>query len=942
MKFPFRRLAVLLLLFVLPVALAASDFAFQDSDLKVDPTVKWGRLKNGMRYALMPNHEPKGRASLRFAVAAGSLNESENQRGLAHFLEHMAFNGSTHFAPGTLIEYFQRLGMSFGGDTNAFTSFDRTVYQLELPDTKPETFQKALTLFSDYANGLLLEPASIEKERGIILAEKRDRDSIGFRQFVGEFQYLLPETRFPQRIPIGLEPVISTAQRDQFVDFYNAWYRPELITVVIVGDYDPATVEPMVKKLLGSSVARAPARPEPDLGRVEDHPGVDARLQSEPEAPDVRVAIETATPYAYEADTAENRLKYLPRSLALSMLNRRLDILQKKEGAPFLSGSIGVTEQFDFFRSASVELSCKPEQWQDALAVGEQELRRALQYGFQPAELAEAVAQERNGLEQAVRTAATRRSEHLADEIVDTVIDKNVFTQPATELALFTPALDHVTVEDCLSALRAVWNDHVGRHIFVTGNLKLDDPARRIVAAYTSSQAVTVRPSDRIDDTTFAYTDFGPAGKVASTHTVDDLGATLLVFENGVRANLKRTDFEAGRVRISVRIGGGRLELGADKPGLGFLTSLLVMPGGLGKHSSDDLARLLAGHTVSGNFGLGNDAFTWSAVTNQKDLLLQLELLCAFLTDPGFRPEGMRQIEKNIPPFYAQLAHTVEGPLQLETPRLLASGDTRLGLPRQPELMARTQAEAEAFIRPIFAHAPIEVAVVGDIDPEATIAALGRTFGALPHRDTKPDYAAARHVAFPATPLAKEFQVPTEIPKAIVQLWWPATDARDVHVARRFNVLAGVFEDRLRVRLREQMGGAYSPEVASNLSDTFTGYGFVVAEASVAPERVRAMADAIKEVAADLQKKGVTEEELVRAKQPLLTSIRESQRTNQYWLGNVLADAQEQPERLEWSRTRLSDTESITATELSKLAATYLDPARANEFISVPETAAKK
>jgi zinc protease len=927
----------LLLTLVLPWSARAATFPFEGSDLPVDPAVKWGRLDNGLRYALLPNHEPKGRASLRLTVAAGSLNEAEDQRGLAHFLEHLAFNGSTHFPPGTLIEYFQRLGMSFGGDTNAYTSFDRTVYQLELPDTKAETFAKALTLFADYGGGLLLEGASIEKERSIILSEKRARDSIEFRQFVGEFEFLLPESRFPQRIPIGLEPVITTAQRDRFVDFYNTWYRPELCTVVVVGDFDPAAVEPQLRQLLAPLAARGPARPAPSLGRVDTVNGVVARLLPEPEAPAVHIAIETVTPYAYEADTAANRLKYLPRALALSMLNRRFEILQKKEGAPFLSGSVGVTEQYDFMRNASVELTCKPEQWRAALAAGEQELRRAVQFGFQPAELKEAVARERNDLEQAVRTAATRRSERLANELAGTFIERNVFTQPAVELALFSPALDRVTPADCLAALREAWDEKIGRRLFITGNLALEDAARQIVEAFAASRAVAVAPAEKLADAAFAYTDFGPAGEVASTRTVADLDISLVEFKNGVRLNLKPTDFEAGRIRISVRVGAGRLIEPADKPGLGFLTSNLVLPGGLGKHSADDLQRLLAGHTVGTNFGLANDAFVFNASTNRADLPLQLELVCAYLTDPGFRPEAMRQVEKNLGPFYAQLAHVVEGPLQTEAPRLLANGDRRFGFPAQENLTARTVDEAKAWLAPEFAHGALEIAIVGDLDPAAAIAAVARTFGALPARAPKPAYEAERKVAFPAPPLALNYTVPTEIPKGLVQIFWPATDNRDVHVARRFNVLASVFEDRLRLKLREQLGGTYSPEVNSNLSDTFRGFGFLAAQATVAPSQARLMADAIKAVAADLQKHGVTDEELVRAKQPVLTAIRASQRTNPYWLGTVLAAAQEFPERIEWSRTRVSDIDSITAAELTDLAARYLDPARANEFISVPE-----
>jgi zinc protease len=923
--------------FLAPLLALAAEFPYEGSDLPVDPTVKWGRLDNGLRYALMPNHEPKGRASLRLTVAAGSLNESDDQRGLAHFLEHMAFNGSTHFAPGTLVEYFQRLGMSFGGDTNAYTSFDRTVYMLELPDTKPETFEKALTLFSDYAGGLLLQPDEINKERGIILSEKRARDSIEFRQFVGEFEFLLPETRFVQRIPIGLQDVIEKAQRDRFEDFYNTWYRPDLITITIVGDFDPAVVEPQLRKILSPVAARAPARPAPNLGRVDATGGATVRFLPEPEAPAVHIAIETVSPYAHEADTAANRLKYLPRSLALSMLNRRFAILAKKDGAPFLSGTVGATEQYDFFRNASVEMTCKPEQWRAALGVGEQELRRALQYGFEPAELKEAAARMRNELEQAVRTASTRRSEALANEIAETFIERNVFTTPATELALFGPALDKITPAACLAALRETWSDQLTRRLWVTGNLKLEgDAEKQIAAAYAASHAVTVTPPEKIAEAVFAYTDFGPAGDVAKKQTVDDLGTTLVEFKNGVRLNLKPTDFEAGRIRLSVRVGGGRLTLPADKPGLDFLASNLLLRGGLGKHSADDLQRILAGHTVGSTFAVGNDAFNFSGATDRADLLLQLQLLCAYLTDPGYRPEALRQVRQNLGPLYTQIAHVVEGPLQTEVPRLLASGDPRFGLPPQEAVTARTDTEVKSWLTPEFAHGAIEIAIVGDFDPAAAIAAVAKTYGTLPARAPKPGYDAQRVAKFPAAPVEKEFTVPTEIPKGIVQLFWPGTDNRDVHRARRLNILMSVLEDRLRVKIREEMGESYSPDAGASLSDTYWGYGFLGASATVAPDKARVIADAIKAVAVDLHDHGVTNDELERAKQPALTAVKQSQRTNPYWLGAVLASAQEYPEHLDWSRTRYQDLAGITAPELTELAKEYLDPARTCEFISVP------
>src|SRR4051794_10808384 len=198
----------------------ALPFPQEGSDLKADPAAHFGTLPNGLRYVVMPNPEPKGRASLRLLVLAGSLEEKDDQRGLAHFLEHMAFNGSTHYPPGTLVEFFQRMGMNFGGDTNANTSFDRTVYMLELAHSDDATITEGLRVLSDDAGGLLLGEEEINKERGVFLSEKRARDSVGYRTFVARFETMLGTTRIPRRQPIGLPEVISNAKRERFLDFW--------------------------------------------------------------------------------------------------------------------------------------------------------------------------------------------------------------------------------------------------------------------------------------------------------------------------------------------------------------------------------------------------------------------------------------------------------------------------------------------------------------------------------------------------------------------------------------------------------------------------------------------------------------------------------------------------------------------------------------------------
>jgi zinc protease len=940
------KLRVLLLAFLTGALLnplaAVPRFPHEASDLPADPAARFGQLPNGVRYIIYPNKEPQGRASLRLLVLAGSLHEEEDQRGLAHFLEHMAFNGSQRYAPGTLVEFFQRMGMSFGGDTNAFTSFDRTQYMLELPKTDAPTLTEGFQVLADYAGGLLLQDVEIDKERGIIASERLARDNVGFRTFLAQFEFLLGQSRLPQRIPIGQPEVVAQAPRERFTDFWNTWYRPEKLVVVAVGDFDAAQVEPLITAEFAALTARAPARPDPALGELARFDGVRTHFHPEPEAPATTVTLTSLSPDPKEPDTTVNRVKYLPRSLALAMLNRRFSELAKKEGAPFSGAGAGVSDQYDFVRQASVTLTCKPGQWADALAVGEQELRRALEHGFQPGELKEVVASFSNSLDQAVKTAATRRSGPLANEIAGSIANREVFTHPVAERALLQPALERVTAADCLAALRAAYAAP-GRYVLVTGNVAIPgDAGATIAAAYEKSRAVAVAAPAAQADAVWAYADWGPAGEVVKREHVADLDLVLVTFANGVKLNLKKTDFEAGRIRVSVRAGDGLITEPAGQRGLISLVGGTFGPGGLGKHSTDELRRLLAGRNVGLQFGPGPDAFILSGGTTRDDLLLQFQLLAAHLTDAGWRPEALRQARKGIEQMYLGFAHTANGPMALEVANLLASGDPRFGMPAMEVMMARNLDEAKAWLAPQLARGALEVAVVGDLDLEATIAAAARTLGALPPREARRPVDELKQVKFPAEPFNRTYTISTEIPKGNVYVYWPTTDGREAPRARRLSLLAGVLNDRLRVKIREEIGGTYSPNAGSNAGDVFPGYGYVQAGCVVDPAQAAQIADLIVAIGDDLARNGVTEDELTRARQPALTAARESLRTNAYWDNAVLARAQEKPEVLDWARTRLSDLEAITAAELSELAKAYLGKERASRVTILPAAPAAK
>ena len=842
MKFKTQTLMLLVVLALLPRLAAAPSFVHEASDLKPDPAAHFGTLPNGVRYVVYPNKEPQGRASLRLLVLAGSLHENENQRGLAHFLEHMAFNGSTHYAPGTLVEFFQRMGMSFGGDTNASTGFDRTQYLLELAHTDEKTLTEGLQVLADDAGGLLLLEDEIDKERGIILSEKRTRDSVGFRTFVAQFEFMLGDTLLPKRMPIGLPEIIEHAPRERFTEFWNTWYRPEKLAVVVVGDFDAAVVEKLIIAAFTPLTARGPAAPEPAMGTLPQFEGVRTHFHPEPESPATSVSISAITPFVDEPDIAANRVRQLPRHLAVAMLNRRFSELAKQEGAPFSGASANVSDGFRFLREAGVDITCKPAQWPAALAVAEQELRRALEHGFQPGELKEVVAGYTNALDQAVKTAATRHSPGIADQILGELVDREVFTHPVDDRALLQPALDQLTVADCLAALRQAFAAP-GRFVMVSGNAVIPgDADAAVAAAYAQSVAVAVAaPAARVD-AAWGYTDWGTPGAVVKREHIADLDLELVSFANGVKLNLKKTDFEAGRIRTGVRVGNGAITEPANQRGLAGLAGGTFGAGGLGKHSADDLRRILAGRNVGVQFQPANDAFQFAGGTTPDDLLLQLQLIAAQLTDAGWRPEALRQAQKSIEQMYLGFAHTANGPLSTEVANLLASGDPRFGLPAQDVMLSRTLAEAKAWVGPQLAHGALEVSLVGDLDVEVAIAAVAQTLGALPPRETKPALEALKKISFPAEPFTKSYTIDSEIPKGNVVVYWPTTDFSQISEVRRLFVLAKVVEGRALERIRGSQGLSYAVQAAHAPSNAFPGYGVLYTLVDASPDTAQKLA----------------------------------------------------------------------------------------------------
>ena len=428
---------VLIQIFLISSFLGADEikkWAHDSSDLKPDPSVTFGTLDNGLRYAIMPNSEPPNRISMRLFVDAGSLMENEEQQGLAHFIEHMAFNGTKNFPAGEMVEYFQRLGMSFGGDTNAHTSFKETVYKLELPKPELDMVDQGMLLFRDYADGMLMSQEEIEKERGVILSELITRDSAEWRTQKEAYKFALPDSLISKRFPIGTKEVIKGAGRTQFISYYKKWYTPDRMAIIVVGDVESDKIVEVIKKHFSSIKAPKVPLNDPELGSITTGRGIITKTHYEKEASETSVSIEVVKPHSWEPDDSSKNIKNLNLMIANSIINNRISEITKKEGALITGGGSYAQEFMNFAKFASIYVTCEPDKWEGALSVAEQEIRRVISHGFNDAEFKEVKANLLNAYEQANRSSGSRKSRSLADSLTRSISMGRVFSSPKQDL----------------------------------------------------------------------------------------------------------------------------------------------------------------------------------------------------------------------------------------------------------------------------------------------------------------------------------------------------------------------------------------------------------------------------------------------------------------------------------------------------------------------------
>ena len=558
-----------------------------------------------------------------------------------------------------------------------------------------------------------------------------------------------------------------------------------------------------------------------------------------------------------------------------------------------------------------------------------------MQYGFTEAEIAEALSNMGTGLRNAAERQNTRQSASIAGGILGTLREERIYTTPATQLEIFESVKSDLTAANAHAAFRETFAGSQPL-IHVSSKTEIEGGESAIRGVYEASSQVAVAAPVEEELAAFAYTDFGTPGRVVADERIEDLDFRSLRFDNNVMLNLKKTDYKDAQILFHIRVGAGELGFGREHPGETVLMNSMFSSGGLGQHSLDQLQAILAGKNVALGLTTASDHFHVSGSTKAEDVLAQMQVSAAYLTDPGYRPEAMAQWRAAVPAYVAQLDATPQAVSSSEVARIVADGDPRFGVPAEDVLLAANFDDLRSAITPLLADSPIEITVVGDIDEAAIVDAVAQTFGALPERAATPEsYPEARQVRFAQDRSPRTLYHAGAADQGMVQVFWPATDDDDFRREVVGRLAGAALRLNLLEVLREELGATYTPSAGVAMSDVYDGYGYAQAAAIVAPENQATVFATIDEIAAAMRDAPIDADLLARARNPMLESLAQSRRENTYWIG-VLENAQLESDRLDRTRQYEELLRSVTPEDIQAFARSYFDPAAALRIAIVP------
>ena len=851
-----------------------------DQPLPLDARLTKGKLANGLTYYVLPHKKPENRAQVWLAVNAGSVLEDDDQQGLAHFLEHMGFNGTKRFPKTQLVDFLEKSGIRFGADLNAYTSFDETVYMLQVPTDKAGLLDTSFSVLRDWADGMSFDPNEVEKERGVVLEEWRLGRGARMRLFDKQAPITFHGSKYATRLPIGKAEILKTASRDQLVRFYRDWYRPDLMAVVAVGDFDAKSVEARIKAEFESLKGPDKPRARPAVA-VPAHTKTLVSIETDAELPGTSVTIMSKMPRRPESSARDYR-RSIGEQLFNSMLNARLDEIRRKPDAPFLyaaSSASGLVRTADSFRQVAATKEDGVERGFHALLT---EVLRVERHGFTQTELDRAKSQLVRNFQQAVKERDKTNGREFAAEIVRNFLENEAMPGREAELQLVEKFLPTFALPELNAIGKALAKG--SRVIVVSGPDKMVKPSQSAMLGVEQKVAAqTIAP----------YVDQGPSvplmkgapepGKIVKTSTIPEVGVTEWTLDNGVRVIAKPTDFENDDVRMSAFSPGGHsLVKDADFASARFADEV-VGQGGLGPFDAVQLRKALTGKIVSARAQIGELEEGFVGKASPSDLETLFQMLHLGFTAPrkdadAFKSWRSRQIENVKNRRVSPEGAFFEDLMTFSTQNHLRRR------PVTPEVVEKVDLDrALAIYKERFADAgDFTFVFVGNIDLERLKVLSAQYLGSLPTKKKKEKWRDVG-VTMPRGVKTKVVQQGSE-PKARVAITFHGTEKWTRDTENDVRMLDEVLSFRLRQVLREDMGGVYGVQVNGGINRRpRQEYRFSVSF-GCAPDSVDKLKQAVFDEIKAIQKDGVKQDYLDKAKQARLQAHQVNLKSNGFWL----------------------------------------------------------
>lgn len=917
-----------------------SPWLFKGSDITPDPEWHFGTLPNGLRYAVRKNGVPPGQVSIRVRIDAGSLYEDDSEQGYAHFMEHLVFRGSQYVADNEAKRTWQRLGATFGSDTNAQTSFTQTVFKLDLPSATPASVDESLKILSGMMEAPSFDDKVVNSERPVVMAEQREAPGPQVRFGDAQRATIFAGQPFATRSPIGTTKTLEAATAASLRAFHDKWYRPERAVVIISGDIDPLVFETLVDKNFSSWKGKGPNPADPDFGTPATKQPTTGTLV-EPGLPTL-IAMATLRPWHFNNDLILFNQKRLVDLIAVQIINRRLES-RARAGGSFLQAQVSLDDVSRSVNGTFVNIVPVGNNWEQALKDVRAVIADAQANPPSQAELNRELAEYDAAMKNSVDTSRVEAGSAQADNMVQALDIRETVAAPDVSYKILTDARAKgmFTPASILASTKRVFQGDATRAFISTPTA--DPAAATKLAAALDADVSKLAPKR----TALAAIDFsklpplGAPGKVVSTESIPDLEMQKIVFANGVRLLMFVNSSETNRVYVRVRWGGGYNAIPSDHRTPAWAGDLALVPSGIGKLGQEQLDQLATGRRLGFDFGIDDDAFTLAGVSSPQDYKDQLRLFADKLKAPGWDPAPLARAKAVMLAGYPGLDSSPDGVLSRDLEWFLHDKDPRWGIPPAATVSALTPAQFRTFWQPILASGPIEVEVFGDVKGDEAIAAVAATFGALKPRAAPATPAPA--IKFPvhnATPVVRTHSGQEN--QAVALIAWPTGGGVEgIPESRKLDVLAQVFSDRLYDRLRTEAGASYSPSVGSTWPDGSASGGRIMAIGQVPPDKTDLFFRLSREIANDLVKNPISDDELQRAKAPMQQYVMRASTGNTFWL-NLLSGASYDPRKIASARSILLDYQNVSAADLQAVAAKYLRPDKDWTMEVVPKAVAAK